>query len=190
MRFRPVSANCNEMCADRRKPKPDHDDDLTLFRRAAGGARRLHDDRVQHQRSRPRPAPREGANADISAEDRAPYESDKPSSHGSLFHASPGVQRKVIRMLKRGQIRIEDQLDLHGMRVREAGEALQNFLSECSQRRLRCVRVIHGKGLRTGGSVLKENVATWLRLRSDVVAFCSAAPDDGGTGAVYVLLKK
>jgi DNA-nicking Smr family endonuclease len=178
------------MCADHRKPKPDHDDDAKLFQRVAGGVRRLQDDRVQHQRARPRPTPREGANADISAEDRDPYGSGNPSSHGPLFHASPGVQRKVIRMLKRGRVRVEDQLDLHGMRVPEAGKALQTFLSECSQRRLRCVRVIHGKGLRTGGSVLKENVVTWLRLRSDVVAFCSARPDDGGTGAVYVLIKK
>jgi DNA-nicking Smr family endonuclease len=178
------------MCADRRKPKPDRDDDLTLFRRAAGAVRRLHSDRIQHQRAQPRPAPQEGADAEISAQDKDLYASDNPSSHGPLFHASPGVQRKVIRMLKRGQIRAEDQLDLHGMRVREAGKALQNFLSECSRRRLRCVRVIHGKGLRTGGSILKENVATWLRLRSDVVAFCSANPNDGGTGAVYVLLRK
>ncbi len=161
-----------------------------MFRRAAGGVRRLHNDRVHHERARPRPAPRYGDNADAPAEDTDPYASYSPSSHGPLFHASPGVQRKVIRMLKRGQIRIEDQLDLHGMRVREAGDALEKFLSECSGRGLRCVRIVHGKGLRTGGSVLKDNVATWLKLRSDVVAFCSAAPNDGGTGAMYVLLKR
>ena len=101
-----------------------------------------------------------------------------------------GVQRKLVRQLKRGQIKIEEELDLHGMRVREAGVALDRFLSECSERGLRCVRIIHGKGLRSGGSVLKENVDQWLRLRSDVVAFSSAPPNDGGTGAMYVLLKK
>lgn len=150
----------------------------------------MHNDRVQHERTRPRPSPRSGAKADLSTTDTDSYASYNPSNHGPLFHASPGVQRRVIRMLKRGQIRIEDQLDLHGMRVREAAEALDTFLSESSGRGLRCVRIVHGKGLRTGGSVLKENVATWLRLRSDVVAFCSAPPNDGGTGAVYVLLKK
>jgi len=95
-----------------------------------------------------------------------------------------------MRKLKRGQFDIEDELDLHGMRVKEAGQTLESFLSKCSNHGRRCVRIIHGKGLRTGGSVLKENVAQWLRLRSDVVAFCSAQPNDGGTGAVYVLLKK
>ncbi|HSS65397.1 MAG TPA: Smr/MutS family protein, partial [Gammaproteobacteria bacterium] len=161
-----------------------------LFHRAAGRVRRLHDDRVHHPRTRPRPAPRDGLDAERDSEKKDPYASADPSDPGPLFHASPGVQRKVIRMLKRGRIRIEDQLDLHGMRVRDAGHALETFLTECSERGLRCVRVVHGKGLRTGGSVLKENVAAWLRLRSDVLAFCSATPNDGGTGAVYVLLKK
>ena len=187
---RALQVDVNKMCADQKKPKPDHDDDPTLFHRAAGGARRLHSDRVYHDRARPRPAPRHGATAEGITEGTDPYATYAPSKHGPLFHATPGVQRKVIRMLKRVQIRIEDQLDLHGMRVRQASEALQNFISHCSERGLRCVRVVHGKGLRTGGSVLKENVATWLKLRNDVVAFCSAAPNDGGTGAVYVLLKK
>lgn len=178
------------MCADRKKPKPDHQDDAALFRRAAGRVRRLHDDRIQQEHTRPRPPPRRRAEADPAGEHRDPYATDTPSAHGPLFHASPGVQHKLVRRLKRGQIKIEDELDLHGMRVREAGEALESFLSECSDRGLRCVRVIHGKGLRTGGSVLKENVDRWLRLRGDVVAFCSAQPIDGGTGAVYVLLKK
>ncbi len=180
----------NKMCANRRKPKPEHDDDAALFRRAAGRVRRLHDDRVQHPRSRPRPAPRDGSISDASEQGVDPYASTSASDPGPLFHASPGVQRKIVRKLKRGQMRIDEEIDLHGMRVREAGQALERFLTECSERGLRCVRVIHGKGLRTGGSVLKENVATWLRLRSDVVAYCSATPADGGTGAVYVLLKK
>jgi DNA-nicking Smr family endonuclease len=177
------------MCADQRKPKPDHDDDATLFRRAAAGARRLHSDRAHLDADRPRPAPRHRP-AEGSTERTDPYANYASSDQGLLFHASPGVQRRVIRMLKRGQIRIEDQLDLHGMRVKQAGEALESFLTNCSERGLRCVRVVHGKGLRTGGSVLRQNVATWLRLRNDVVAFCSATPNDGGSGAVYVLLRK
>lgn len=175
------------MCAYRKKPRPD--DDTALFHRATGRVRRLQDDRIQHDRTRPRPAPRRPLEGDPPGEDRDPYASGIPA-HGPLFHASPGVQRKLVRQLKRGQIKIQDELDLHGMRVREAGEALENFFAECSGRGLRCVRVIHGKGLRTGGSVLKENVDRWLRLRGDVLAFCSAQPNDGGTGAVYVLLKK
>lgn len=187
--MRLIRADLNKMCADRRTPKPE-DDDAALFRRAAGRVRRLQDDRVQHPRARPRPAPRDDLSRDASEAGGDPYASASASDPGPMFHASPGVQRKIVRKLKRGQIRIDDELDLHGMRVKEAGEALERFLTECSERGYRCVRVIHGKGLRTGGSVLKENVATWLRLRRDVVAFCSATPADGGTGAVYVLLKK
>lgn len=178
------------MCAKRKKPSSEEDDDTDLFRRAAGRVRPLHSDRVQHQQRRPRPAPSDRRHAAPSEEDRDPYVTETPSEYGPLFYASPGVQHRLMRKLKRGQFAIEDELDLHGMRVKEAGQRLEKFLSKCSDRGRRCVRIIHGKGLRTGGSVLKENVAQWLRIRSDVVAFCSAQPNDGGTGAVYVLLKK
>ncbi|MDH3315885.1 MAG: Smr/MutS family protein [Gammaproteobacteria bacterium] len=178
------------MCAYRKKLNSEHDDDTDLFRRAAGRVRPLQSDRVQHEQRRPRPTPSDRAHAASPEGDRDPYVTDTPSAHGPLFYASPGVQHKLMRKLKRGQFDIEDELDLHGMRVKEAGQTLESFLSKCSNHGRRCVRIIHGKGLRTGGSVLKENVAQWLRLRSDVVAFCSAQPNDGGTGAVYVLLKK
>lgn len=178
------------MCAFRKKPNPEHDDEAELFRRAAGSVRPLQSDRVQHERRRPKPAPSDRVDGNFPVDDRDPYATETPSAHGPLFYASPGVQHRLIRKLKRGQFDVEDELDLHGMRVKEAGQTLEGFLSKCSERGRRCVRIIHGKGLRTGGSVLKENVAQWLRLRSDVVAFCSAQPNDGGTGAVYVLLKK
>jgi DNA-nicking Smr family endonuclease len=102
-----------------------------------------------------------------------------------------GVQDRVLRKLKRGEYRVEDVCDLHGLRVDEAKAALREFLAEALARRLRCVRIIHGKGLRsTGpGPVLKQRVDGWLRQRADVLAFCSARREHGGTGAVYVLLR-
>ena len=83
------------------------------------------------------------------------------------------------------------ELDLHGMTVAEARPMLAEFIADSRQQRLRCVRIIHGKGFRSASAqpVLKGLVNNWLRQHDGVLAFCSARPADGGTGAVYVLLK-
>ncbi len=83
------------------------------------------------------------------------------------------------------------QLDLHGMRTDEAREALADFLRNATRRGLRCVRVIHGKGLGSLNRqpVLKEKVMRWLTQRQEVIAFCQAPPFAGGGGALLVLLK-
>ncbi len=172
----------------------DSDDpqDAMLFRRSAGKVRRIESDRVSHQPSRPRPLPRGRDEAESSTAEMLPDSPFGDSTQGALFFARPGVQRKVIRNLRRGQLRIEDQLDLHGMTVTKAADALAAFLGECTKRQRRCVRIVHGKGLGSSGRrpVIKESVDRWLRLRNEVVAFCSAQPGDGGTGAIYVLLKR
>lgn len=101
-----------------------------------------------------------------------------------------GVQDGVLRKLKRGEYRVEDVCDLHGLRVDEAKAALREFLAEVLGRRLRCVRVIHGKGKGSGprGPVLKTAVNMILRKTAPVIAFTSARRIDGGTGAINVLL--
>ena len=110
---------------------------------------------------------------------------------GEQLYVRAGLQKKHIRRLRRGQIPIEAEADLHGMRIREAQTLLADFLRECRNEGARCVRVIHGKGLgsRGGHAVLKWEVDRWLRQHDGVMAFCTAQPRDGGTGAVYVLLK-
>lgn len=110
----------------------------------------------------------------------------------TLFFARPGLQQRIIRKLRRGQFSIGAELDMHGMIVREARNALTPFLINCRSRGIRCLRIIHGKGLssRDGKPVLKMQLDHWLRQRLEVVAFCSARRNDGGTGAVYVLLKR
>lgn len=170
----------------------DHDNDADMFRRAAGPVRRLHSDRVEHPRRRPKPLRRRHADPAPASRQMLSDADVAPPAEGGLLFARPGVQKKMLRKLRRGQLRIEDELDLHGMRVNEAGDALARFLAECTRRRLRSVRVIHGKGLGSGigRSVLKENVARWLSLRDEVMAYSSAQPNDGGTGAVYVLLRR
>ena len=97
----------------------------------------------------------------------------------------------MLRRLRRGSFPIEAELDLHGLGQTHAHDLLGEFLERSGAAGLRCVRVVHGKGHRSGarGPVLKAAVNLWLRRRLDVMAFTSARTVDGGTGAVYVLLR-
>ena len=101
-----------------------------------------------------------------------------------------GVQDGVMRKLKRGEYRVEEVCDLHGLRVEEAKAVLREFLAEALARRMRCVRIIHGKGKGSGprGPVIKTAVNMILRKTGPVLAFTSARRVDGGTGAINVLL--
>jgi DNA-nicking Smr family endonuclease len=112
------------------------------------------------------------------------------ASGEELVYQRSGVQPSVVRRLRRGEYRIEREIDLHGLTVAEAKQALRQFLIDALQREVRCVRIVHGKGLRSGhrGPVLKAAVSTVLRRTGAVLAFVSARPADGGTGAVYALL--
>lgn len=109
----------------------------------------------------------------------------------TLFYCRPGISQEVVRKLRRGDWIVQSQLDLHGMRRDEAREALAEFIREAVKRGLRCVRVIHGKGLGSIGKepVLKGKVRAWLVQKAEVIAFCQARPHDGGAGAVLVLLQ-
>jgi len=101
------------------------------------------------------------------------------------------IKLPTFRRLRRGEYALEAELDLHGMRLAEARSELKRFLVECIEQRLACVRIIHGKGSRSGpaGPILKPSVHHWLAQWDQVLAFVSAQPRHGGSGAVYVLLK-
>ncbi|MGH8781308.1 Smr/MutS family protein [Paraburkholderia sp.] len=109
----------------------------------------------------------------------------------SLYYCRPGISQEVVRKLRRGEWIVQAQLDLHGMRRDEARDALAVFIRESVKRGLRCLRVIHGKGLGSIGKepVLKGKVRAWLVQKDEVIAFCQARPHDGGAGAVLVLLQ-
>jgi DNA-nicking Smr family endonuclease len=109
----------------------------------------------------------------------------------NLSYRRPGVGTDVPRRLRRGDWVIQKQLDLHGLRVDEAREVLTDFLAECIKREIRCVRIVHGKGLGSVNKepVLKGKVLKWLTQRTEVLAFCQAGPNDGGSGALVALLK-
>jgi DNA-nicking Smr family endonuclease len=101
-----------------------------------------------------------------------------------------GVQERVLKNLKRGEYRVEEVCDLHGLRVDEAKVAVREFLADSLAHHLSCVRIIHGKGKGSGprGPVIKTAVNMILRKTAPVLAFTSARRVDGGTGAINVLL--
>ncbi|MEO7207685.1 MAG: Smr/MutS family protein [Steroidobacteraceae bacterium] len=109
----------------------------------------------------------------------------------SLSFQRGGVRDQVVRRLRRGLIPSEDELDLHGLNQTEARDQLADFITRSRDAGSRCVRVVHGKGYRSGarGPILKTAVNLWLRRHLDVMAFTSAKAIDGGTGALYVLLR-
>jgi len=109
----------------------------------------------------------------------------------SLSFRRGGVRDQVMRRLRRGLYPTEDELDLHGINQTAARDQLAEFIARSRHAGRRCVRIVHGKGYRSGarGPVLKTAVNLWLRRHMDVMAFTSARMIDGGTGAVYVLLR-
>ncbi|WP_444438524.1 Smr/MutS family protein [Pseudomonas sp. A6] len=109
-----------------------------------------------------------------------------------LYWARDGVQEGQMRKLKAGQIGFEGSLDLHGMNIEKARELLWDFLAEATRLEVRCVRVTHGKAARTDGRrpLLKSHVNTWLRQHPQVLGFTSALPRHGGTGSLYVMLRR
>ena len=109
-----------------------------------------------------------------------------------LYWAGNGLQEAQMRRLKQGQIPFEGSIDLHGMTVEKARALLWEFFEEARRHEVRCVRVTHGKAARTDGRrpMLKSHVNTWLRQHPQVLGFCSSLARHGGTGAVYVLLRR
>jgi DNA-nicking Smr family endonuclease len=117
--------------------------------------------------------------------------SEAESAGAVLSFQRGGIRDQVIRRLRRGLYPSEDELDLHGLNQTAARDRLAEFLAHSRDTGRRCVRIVHGKGYRSGarGPVLKAAVNLWLRRNLDVLAFTSARAIDGGTGAVYVLLR-
>ena len=170
--------------------------DAGLFRAAVSDASPLPDaGRVLPPPPRVRPLPLQrwaddrAALAD-SLSDTVAWEFDNQTGEQLAFKRD-GVSPLVFRKLRRGHWILQGEIDLHGMTREEARVHLAAFLSECTRRGARCIRVIHGKGLRSRNRepVLKSRVAHGLAQRDEVLAFCEATPSDGGGGAMFVLLK-
>lgn len=169
--------------------------DSALFRDAVGRVKSLPDGqkRVQERIPPPSTRPRQ-TEADENAVidellDAPPIDIE---TGDNLSWRRNGIQSSVVRKLRRGHYSCQKELDLHGMTVSLARDHLARFLHDARTHDWRCVRVVHGKGLRSGnrGPVLKARVGGWLRQCDQVLAFCSTPDHDGGTGAVYVLLRR
>ena len=171
------------------------DDDNDLFRKAVSGAKPLRaEDRVGEATKKPRPKAR-FSRADERAALQESLEADiddlqSHSGDGLRFHR-PHVGKRALRKLSRGGFSVQAEIDLHGMTVAEAKPRLTDFIDGCVRDGKLCVRVVHGKGLGSGGRgpVLKQKVDRWLRRWDSVLAFVSTRQVDGGTGAIYVLLR-
>ena len=113
-------------------------------------------------------------------------------SHDVLAYQRPGIQHGVYKKLRLGQYQIEARLELHRMTVEEARREVFGFINDCVRYGLRSVLILHGKGERNpdGIAQLKSYLAKWLPELTDVMAFYSAQKHHGGTGAVYVMLRK
>lgn len=170
-------------------------DDDELFRRAMAGAKPIKQDaRVEAARRRPKAVARFAREDEARALEEslmADIDDIEASSGEVLRFHRPSVGRRTMRKLARGNFAVQAEIDLHGMTVDEARERLRDFIEQAAKAGQRCVRVVHGKGLGSGhrGPVLKPSVNRWLRRWNSVLAFVSTRQVDGGTGAVYVLLR-
>src|SRR5262249_21380577 len=110
-----------------------------------------------------------------------------------LQFARPGLQHRMLARLRRGEFRLDAELDLHGFTIEEAFGHLARFINTAAQHNWRCACIIHGKATQKNNAstqpILKRKINQWLRHFSTVLAFCSAKSYHGGTGAVYVLFK-
>ena len=173
-----------------------------LFRNALGGVKKMaQSDRyvpnappaVNVSLAAPRPRTRAEDDAAVLRESLSDaFEVDHLlDDDPSLSFTRAGIGSDVVRKLRKGAWPVQDELDLHGMRRDTARDQLGDFLGRAAKRKLRCVCVIHGKGLGSAGGepVLRSMVHSWLEQKDDVIAFCAANVDGRSHGALLVLLK-
>ena len=167
------------------------DEDSALFRRTVGPVQRLRQQRapatLHPQHTRKKGVIRCNA-ARITAIDSAPDEVTLVAED-PLQYLRPGMQKRELKKLYRGHYVIQRELDLHRMTIAYAQQQLRLLILQCKRRQ--AIKIIHGKGYNSANRqpILKNKLNHWLRQLPAVLAFCSARPNDGGTGAVYVLVK-
>ena len=186
----PPKARPNERSADAVSPAAEEGD---LFAQAMADVRRLPPDR-RGDRVRARPlagGPRPDAPETRAGALAGPGDGTRPDGEDETPFVAPGVDRRELRKLKRGDYDPGDALDVHGLTAADALAAVRRFIDR-SRARHRCVAIVHGRGLRSPGNVavLKTRVRACLREHRAVLAFTDAPPASGGPGAVYVLLRR
>jgi len=175
------------------------DGDIDIAQAFADVTRLPPRNRAAPTRPRPPSIPRSRIEDERAALEMSKY-GVEPSPHawdigqeieGEQTFLRPGVRSDVLAKLRRGQWVVQAVVDLHGMTVDEAHDALADFLLDARGRGMRCVRIIHGKGLTSPNRepVLKGKVRRWLSQWGDVLAYCEAPRHAGGSGAVLALLR-
>ena len=167
-------------------------EDIQLFRDTVGKVSAIRNDKVLLQKEeKPKPFPRiRKIELEECLSDEKQTVVDKVSREDIIEYTAPGLQKNVIKKLRRGHYGLDAEIDLHGLTSIEAKRQLLVFLHHCVEAGYRCVLIIHGKGYRSHEDhpVLKNDINKWLRQHQDVQAFCTAHSRQGGAGAVLVLL--
>lgn len=171
------------------------DDDARLFRSAIGRVRKIEHAGDAPQRPRPQPDAQQLHRDEARVREELLSHAIEPGAvefGEEISHLKQGQPARLLQQLRRGRFSVQAEIDLHEMSVAVAREAIARFLDDCRRHDELCVRIVHGKGLRSKaqGPVLKQLTDTLLRRRADVLAFSSARPAQGGTGAVIVLLQR
>jgi len=174
------------------KPPQNDDDDKTLFQQYLKGTRPLQSDRrlPENTRRSTKPQARQPQPTEQGALSLR-LDPDIDVNQTLFFHRG-GLQHSYIKRLKRGDIAIDARLDLHGQTLDQAQGSLTQFIHHSCDSGLRCVLVVHGRGLgsENGRPLLKQAVSQWLTQLDSVIAYASAIPSHGGVGALYVILRR
>jgi DNA-nicking Smr family endonuclease len=169
----------------------DKSNDQPSFSDLMTGVKKLEDDRINvyHHRIKKPGLPKSGARSIDSNPDFASIDYQQRSGiRESQFNV--GIQKKLQRRIRQGQLAIEDSLDLHGYNQKQATATLVRFIQQALASQFRMLVIIHGKGSRSDNdAVLKPLVRHWLAQQSVVLAWCPAQPKHGGDGASYVYLR-
>lgn len=173
----------------------DNLDEARLFQQAVKDARPLKAKPIHSEKTYPKPIAKyflrdeKQALVDSLSDDYIP--AHELESGEELLYLRDGQSPNILGKLRRGFWVVQAQIDLHGLVSDEARLYVTDFLASCKKRNIRCVRIVHGKGLgsRNREPVLKHKLRGWLMQRDEVIAYAQAKPEDGGSGAVIVLLK-
>jgi len=167
-------------------------DEENLFMQNMAGVLPIKSDKYNSVSPKPKPYPKQKEpliNDKFTLQQTA--NSRAVDAEDQLSYTADGLQKNVLKKMRKGHYGLDAELDLHGLTSQQAKRELIKFLHFCEQDGCRCVRIIHGKGYRSENNlpVLKNDINLWLRQHQEVQAFCSTAQKDGGTGAVFVLLR-